>query len=388
MQRRTIITVGFLLIMTVAVTGRCQADDADTAATEVPAVVFRASDILKPQVLEGLDYKISERVPVVDDRFLFEIDTTRGTLPAHGVNLLALRLQEMDAIHRASQLSRRPQIVEGLFDTLNSTPDGARILLRDPVGTILSTPDGVRRMLSTHVDPVDRRAGSDVRRKLAVSIGCDPETNNPILTRLLNDVSRRKGLGQLAGKAGLSVALPGLGLLPTTAQLNETIASKLPHEINADIDRKLAALGVAQETRQAFLKSASYTTTQRLHVMHYMIKLADVPHSAQLIDGAAAAKNESAALAVIQELKLLNDLHQQHEISKIVTTQPPVAELRDGRSVTVWSADYINDPQKTKTLIAHSSRSETEAVLITPAIVGSQASETLRSNGIKVIKGR
>ncbi|MGE3315310.1 MAG: hypothetical protein AB7O26_09350 [Planctomycetaceae bacterium] len=165
-----------------------------------PALLFRASDILRPDVVRGANYEIREKVRLDRYRFVFEVQTTWGSVEAHGMPMLELRLSEIRAIQRAKIISRDPQFVDGVLHAIKMTPKGAFVAVSDPVGSVRRFPQGLKRIYHTRNTEADVRAGCDVRRRIAVEIGCDPETTNPILICLLDEMSRKKGMGSIAAQ--------------------------------------------------------------------------------------------------------------------------------------------------------------------------------------------
>lgn len=304
-------------------------------------LVFQARDLLKPEVLRGPNYEVEPEVTLQGEFFLFRLRTPWGPIPALGMNMLEVRIREMYAIDRLRELSRDPQILQGIFDTLEQTPEGARILLTEPAAALLRVPKGLTRIISSEIDPRDRRAGNDVRRRLAVETGCDPETTNAILKRLLDNVALRKGVGQLVGKIGLSVALPGLGLIPATAQFKEIVAGKLPHEINEMLNAELLQMGVPEGLRRKFLDETQLTTTRRMLFVQHFRTLKHLENRDYLLHEAVSARNETEGLAAVQSIQLLAEFHRQDPLRRIVSVAPVLAVAESGTAVVAWSADYV-----------------------------------------------
>lgn len=302
---------------------------------------FRAAKVLDSQVLSGPHYELEERVSLEGCRYQFLMDTRWGSLPIDGRNMLEVRIREMYGVDRARELAANPQVLTGLLDTLQETPKGVRILLSEPLEVLRRAPQGVSRLLSSQINTADRRAGSTVRRRLAVDIGCDPETTNPILVKLLDRMALEKGLGQVAGKVGLSVALPGLGLVPLTASFKDIVASKLPSEINAELDQELAKLEVESVTRTRFLENSALTTTRRLLFMHHLRRLKGVGNVSYLVHAAGSARTEADGLAAIEETHMLAKLHATTPIERLASIAPPLAHLADGTQSVVWSLDHL-----------------------------------------------
>ncbi len=347
---------------------------------------FQAADILRKEVLVGPHYEIDDAVELNGRHYTFLMHTDWGDLEVTGVNLLTVRIREMHAIRKARELSGDPQIVQGLVETLHRTPEGARLLITDPAGSLLRVPIGIGKLITGQIDPADRRAGSETRRRIAVNVGCDPETTNPILKPLLDQLALRKGLGQLAGKVGLSVALPGLGLVPATVDLKETVVAKQPHEINTSIDLELADYNVGPEVRSRFLRNDAYTSLRKLQIVRELRELSGIENLPTLVEGAAAAKSEVEGLDRIRAMQLLAEQHRQHPLERIVATNPITATDREKSKTMIWVSDLVQfDPAVQQVVsLCQADSTATSQKLLVSGDVTRQASQAFQDAGVTV----
>jgi hypothetical protein len=359
-------------------------------SSDPPPLVFRARDILRTQVLRGPDYTIDETVVLNRQRFEFHLKTRWGSLKADGLNMLDLRLSEMRAIAQARALSKDSQFLDGLLNNVGSTRRGVRALLTNPATTVLQTPLRVGRMLDSRMQEADRRAGSSTRRQLAVQIGCDPETTNPILKRLLDQLALRKGLGSLAGKAGMSIALPGLGLLPASAELSESVALQLPHEVNRKLDQDLAKIDVHPQTRRDFLSQQHFTTTQRVLLVALLKQLPAVENREVLLEIAAGCPSEGDALRVLQMTEMMLQLNAQSPIRRFAKTMPPIVECAAAQSVLIMSVDYLSDSPRFQKQLSNYRKlyPEHDAALLTTGHVDPTGRALLERHAIRMIQIR
>lgn len=385
-----VLTLCAALCLAVPVVGSPPRALASGDSAEEPARVFRASELLPAEILRGPNYEIEEEVPLRGFWYDFRVKTPWGVLPARGMGMLELRIREMYAIERARQLSRDPQFIEGLLGNVSATPRGVLIILKEPVGTLLRAPKGVEHSLSPMINKVDRRAGSDTRRRLAAEIECDPETTNPVLERLLDQMARRKNLGTMVGKAGLGLALPGLGLLPTMAQFKDAVAHKLPHELNEEMDRDLDLLGVSEEDRRAFLSGEEYTTTRRLYFVKLLFLLNQVENRSVLVTAAAHARTESDGLATLRETQMLVAAHREQPFRRVEFLGLPLGIRGDGSHVLVCAVDRLWDsPEVAEAIAIYRKRyPDAPATMHVAGHVEEPVRMRLAAAGIAVIGGR
>jgi hypothetical protein len=242
-------------------------------------------------------------------------------------------------------------------------------------------------MVNQYLDPTDRRAGPANRRKLATELDCDPETTNPVLKKLLDEMSLKLGGGSLVTQAAMSF-VPGLSVLPTTAQMKETIANSPPSVINDEIDKELEAAGVEKSIRSRFRYSASFTTMQRLHLMSQFRALDGVQNRAALIEGAAEAHTEAEAFSSTREGKMLVDIREQKPIRRPEFVGLPLAVLDNGTHVLVCTYDYVTNTQEVGDGVAayRASNPNVPTVFVTAGRVSPAARKTLEFARFRIVE--
>ncbi|SMP73843.1 hypothetical protein SAMN06265222_11723 [Neorhodopirellula lusitana] len=350
--------------------------------------VFRVQEVVAAEIIQGPDYHLDIDVPVRQNLYLYKIHTPYGDIQALGSNMLEQRLREMHAIENACKLVRDPQLVKGIVETFRQTPQGARVVLTDPGGTIMRAPKGFRRMASNLLNPQNARAGGEDRRRFAVSIGCDPETTNPVLIPLLDNLAVRKSIGKNGSNLGMNVVLPGLGLLSVTKDFDNELITQSPSEINSGIEKELQAMGVWEPVARQFCRERSYTTMQRMIFMGHLRTLKDVQNFQYLVYRATTAYDESEGLGMIRELRLIRRLHEQHGVISIDLQGLPVVMLRDSSVVIVNASDYIFDSQDMRDAMAsfRRTRPNDPAIFITAGKVSEDAKVMLANFDVQVVE--
>ena len=319
-----------------------------------------------------------------DHRFQFSIQTRYGTFTASSILLLEKRLSELRAIEEAARLGQGAVALEAAWKTLERTPRGAGHLLTDPLGTLAAAPSGFQRMASSVVNPVDRRSGSKARRQLAANLGVDPETRNPVLGHLLDELATRQIAGSAVTKFGLSAAVPGLGMLATMEDFRSQIASMNPHEILAEIDRELASLNVWKPARDEFVRNRRWTVLEKLAFMKFYRQFADVQHADVMVYLTSRDATEADVLRRLAELRLMARLHRTSGIATINDGGLPVAVLRDGQIVGVCSVDYLmnTEPVQTAASAFRKANPDRPLTLLSTGWLSPSAKKTLESNDI------
>ncbi len=257
------------------------------------AQTFRASDLLKPGVLTGEGYTIEDSVTLVDNDYRFVLRTPYGRIPAQGIDMLELRLVEMGAIARARQMSDQPQVVMGIMDSFKKTGDGLESLITDPLGTVSDVPRGFGSKLASLTHKSTYKGGGEARRKLAAQLGCDPETRNPVLKKLLEELVIRRGIGEgltsvatIGLTGGAAIAARGAGVLQTTAEMQDALRTTPLYQINEGIRSDLERLGVDAYLAEQFTENDRFTTLQRMQFVRPLKQLAGVQGLGRLVGAA------------------------------------------------------------------------------------------------------
>jgi hypothetical protein len=164
---------------------------------------LKASEILKPDLLKGPHYTIRESVPTSSGMNRFTIDSDYGVLDADGNQMLVTRLKEIDGISRLQDVSRTDQFKDSLVAAAKSPLNSAKNMVKDPAQAISNVPKGIMKFMGRAKDTVknmgksggnggtmkDVMGYSDKKRKLALSMGIDPYSTNPMLQKQLDEMA-------------------------------------------------------------------------------------------------------------------------------------------------------------------------------------------------------
>jgi hypothetical protein len=367
----------------------------DRRAVRAGALVLSAADLLPANQLRGPDYRIDDRVAVEDDRYLFTLLTSEGPVRAHGMGMLQVRLDEMQALEKARALDREPQEIEGVKDSIKQTGKGIKGLLTDPVDTIGNIPKGVGRKVKS-IAKHDKGGGS-TRREFAASIGADPETTNPPLKKILDKLALRRGIGKgavavgsfalTAGAANVAMVARGASAMRTTADMNEAVRSMPLYKINERIQDDLIGMKVPPPLAERFVEHEGITTVQRLLFVEQYRALGKVPGAPALVELAVEQPDQGASLAHIRIIELLVQLHAKRPLTRIARGAAPIVELADRSVFYVSPADYLTLSDGLRREIEWFREHYTQArlVFVTQGRVSPTARELLEASHIRVV---
>jgi hypothetical protein len=131
-------------------------------------LTFPAREILDAEVLRNPHYTIDDSVPVRDDRYVFTLRTSDGPITAHGMPMLQVRLDEVEAIRKAKKLDEAPQELEGVKDSIEQTGRGLKSLFKDPGETLSNIPKGLGRKVKSIAK--GDKGGGRTRREFAAAV--------------------------------------------------------------------------------------------------------------------------------------------------------------------------------------------------------------------------
>lgn len=354
------------------------------------APVFSVYQVLPKEILRGSNYRLAESVPVQEYQYVFTVRSDFGAITARGRHMLGLRLRELKSIEAAKKLSKYTLIVDGILTPLRDTEKGLDLIINEPFESIDRAPKSLDLMVDQYTDPADRRAGSPTRRKLAIELDCDPETRNPVLKKLLDELTLYVLGGSLLTQGAMSfIPVPGLSVLTMTAQTKELIVNSPPSAINSKIDRELEAAGVESSIRFRFRYSTAFTTVQRLQLMEQFRALEGVRNRAALIEVAAKAHTEAEALSSIRKGKMLADIRKRKPIRLLKFVGLfPLAVLNNGTHVLICPYDYVTSTREVDNYVDayRASNPNVTTVLVTAGRVSPAVLKKVESARIRIVE--
>ncbi len=354
------------------------------------APVFRIDQVLPTEVLQGSNYRLAEHVPVQEYHYVFTIQSDFAEITAQGRPMLGLRLRELKSIEAARKVGKYQLIVEGILAPLRDTGKGLELIINEPVESVERIPEGLGLMVDQYADPADRRAGTPARRKLAIDLDCDPETRNPVLKKLLDELSLYTlGGNVLTGTGMYFIPVAGLGVLPMTVQMKDLIVNSPPSAINSQIDKELEIAQCESSVRTRFRYSTAFTTMQRLQLMERFRALEGVQNRAALIEVAAAAHNEAEALCAIRKGQMLANLRERQSIGWLKSVGfLPLAVLGNGIHVLVCPYDYVPSTREVDDSVDayRASYPNVETVLVTAGRLSPAVCRKMDSARIRIVE--
>ena len=326
-----------------------------------------ASAIASPNLLGAEDFRALPCAEIVGGmaQFVLEAqgpgseDVQPRTLRAESLDLLEIRVAEMEAVRRLRALGAVGTASDAALGTLTQTGEALMGVATRPVESVVGFPAGMLRVFGRRavrygrqaedlgdeaLDAFTDEAGFDVslrpveaeplppepepwwaqggglamklgkrwlgynaaRRELGRALGVDPYSSNPWLSAEMDRlawsalVGRRTagfGLGQIGGTAGT--------VLGRTGRIHRMVWEKAPEEVTAWNAARLAPLHCVPEAQETFFENSRYGPTLQTQAVDALLELAPQSGCERFLALAASVEREAEARFVVDVLHLL-----------------------------------------------------------------------------------
>lgn len=327
--------------------------------------ILRASEILKPEFLQGDFFKVREEVPTASGANHYLIDSEFGVFEAEGNEMLVRRVNEINAIARLKEVSRTDQFKDALVKAAKSPLAAAKHIITDPVNAIASVPKGIMKFMGrigeTVKDLGEKHKGadpegsqlqqiigfSDAKRKVAASLGVDPYSGNAVLQRELDGIS----WASFAGGATFSLATIPIGGPAATAltvtnvsgDLARLVTEKNPTDLRMINRKALLAMGASEADAERFLNNNSFSPTAQTAFVLNLKSLDGVANREAFVRlaGRWSSTEPDANFCVLTSALLSKLHHGDHPLERLAAIGDfPISVAKDGTVVIALQWDY------------------------------------------------
>ncbi len=337
--------------------------EAATAYEELPEL--KASEILRADVLNGPYHKVREEVIPHSGANRYAIDSRFGAFEAEGNEMLVRRIGEINAIAKLKDVSRTEEYKAALLQAAKGPLAAAKQLVAEPVETIASVPKGIKKFMGRAgqtIKDVSKRQSSDeydgsqmrrmigfskAKRKVALSLGVDPYTSNPVLQRELEEIAWASfagnatfTLGTLPIGGGAGVAL---SVTSTQSKLEDILREKSEAEIKTMNRKAIIEMGATGKEADRFLGNEAFSPTAQTALILNLRSLDGVENRRAFIRLAGeVSSNEADAIFCVQTAALMSSLHHgEHPLARIALVGDfPICIAQDGSVIVALQWDY------------------------------------------------
>ena len=372
-----------------------------------PMPTLGAATLAPAGLLSGAGYTVDTNAPVVGYMGQFTVRAPAGTFRADGAEMLAVRVAELAAIAKLSQMSQSGEFADALAASAMKTGAAVGQAVMNPVETVAGIPAGVGRFFQSAATTISRATESTgnskssqsagngdaamdllgvnkAKRRIARQVGADPYTTNPVLAKQLDDLARAAFAGGVSLDAALAVSTAGVATaISATAAVSNLVWDKSPEDIRTINETKLTAMGVDANAVRAFVTNRWFTPT---------LSVPFVEHLAQM----PAAKGRAAVVALAGDVAsegearfMLNAVGMARQIS---TEKDPVVTLdlagrilmvrtRGDRVVVPAPVDYVAWTEPVKAFAERKNLKAARRNILVTGIASARAREGLQATG-------
>lgn len=323
--------------------------------------VLNASEILRPEFLQGPGYKVREAVPTYAGTNLFVIDSDFGPFEADGNAMLIQRVREIQAIAELKKLSSSSEYVEAVKLAGKGTYETAKQLVTNPVDTVSGLPKGLWKFMNRagqNIKEAGKRERSDyednavidmigfskAKRALALRFGIDPYSTNKAFQTELNRIAWASFAGQMTIGSVSMVATGGAGVALSALNISDTLQNVLrdssPIDLRIMNDAALKQMGVGSTSRERFLNNAMLSPTHQTLIVKALQTQRGVIGRNTFVSLAGSAVDESEANFYTSSAVLIS---RQKDLARITSfNQLPLCVAKDGTVILALQWDYAS----------------------------------------------
>jgi hypothetical protein len=323
---------------------------------------LKASEILRPEILNGPHHKVREPVPTFSGSNHFSIDSDFGAFEAEGNEMLIRRINEINAISELRDVSRTEQYKNALVKAAKSPLAAAKSIVTDPVNTVANVPKGLMKFMGRVGESVkaigkkDQSSAaegskaqqligfSDTKRKVAISLGVDPYSTNAVLQKELDGISWASFAGGLTFQvATIPIGGPALTVTGATSTFQEVLRDKSPADLKIMNRKILLGMGATAADAEALLNNAAFSPTAETAFVLNLKSLDGVANRGAFVRLAAkTSSNETDAIFCIETAALMGNLHKgEKPLARIALIGDfPICVAKDGTVVVALQWDY------------------------------------------------
>ncbi len=347
-----------------------------------PAPTLAGSELAPAAMLKGPLHTVAEPVSLDGYFGRFHIESKFGKFSVLGVNMLGVRVNELQAIEALLQVQQSQAFQDSLVRSAQAPVRFAQSAVTNPVQTVENVGQGlgtvigrigffaqssVQSMSDAASDRNTPRspgiagpppAGESVptgfmgdpfgfnkaRREWARELNIDPYTSNPVLRPLLDNAATASFAGSFAVNTALgAVSMP----VNMVVEFDTTVRDQVWNQPALDLARQneatLLSLGVAARTTRDFLRNRWFTPSLQTALVTALAKFGPLQGMESVIQVASQMQGETRARFLIESIRMLAQYHAKDApvVKLRMSHLVPVGVDRDGTLVAAAAVDYV-----------------------------------------------
>jgi len=375
--------------------------------------VLPAKDIVPAAILGGKGYTIDSKVPTDGLLGRYTIRSAAGTFPAHGLEMLSVRVSELPAIQRLKGVSRSKVFLTAARGAAEKPVKAAVNIVTHPKETVQGLPAGIGRFFDRVQSGANRmidaassagsgeeRAGAVLkgggtaardalgyeqeRRSLAKELKVDPYTSNPVLAKQLDDVAWVSFTGRLGVNVVMSAALPGSMVISATRITNDLVWDTPRGDLIVRNETALKDFGVPEKAARAFMNNGAIPLSVKTDLVQALEKLGNVKGRAAVVALAATARSEEQARFLAAAVRMLG---KGRALEEVTATGTVVGREKGGGIVVPAPVDYVSWTERVARFANRGDLKATERSIVLTGKMSPRARQEFDALGWKVTQG-
>jgi hypothetical protein len=289
------------------------------------APVFRASQILPPDLVTGPSHRIDESVPNDGVMNLYRINSRFGLFEAQSTAEMKIRVHEVYAIGAMEEVQSSEAFAESVKNAGAGVVEGVGNAVTDPVGTLSGAVSGVGKLF----ERVGAKLGGDPRsqsedsgmsdllgvskkkRQYAAEFGVDVYSSNEVLQQNLDRLAAAGWFGGLGVNIPVGVvAGPVLMGTQTANRMKGVFRDMSGTDLRLMNKKKLEAMGVSAEVTDLFISNRFFSPRHQTLLVAALEEMGRTEGRGHLVRFAVQTEDEDMALFRQRQAQMYAGYHR------------------------------------------------------------------------------
>ena len=344
------------------------------------APVLAGAELAPSALLKGPLHTVAE--PVALDGYFgrFVIESKFGKFSVVGVNMLAVRVNELHAIEALQEVQNSQAFQDSLVRAAQAPIQLVQSAVTNPVGTVENVGQGLGSVLGrigflarsgaqsvadstssaaptpSGLPPApagetmpsaftgDPFGYNKARRDWARQLNIDPYTSNPVLRPLLDNASAASFAGSFAINTAIGAVSMGANLVVGfDTDVRDAVWNQPAVDLARQNESRLRAMGVSGRTTRDFLRNRWFTPSLQTALVVALAKLGDIAGVESVIQVASRVQGETHVRFLVESVRMLGQYQGKEgpRLTKLrMSGMVPVGIASDGTLVIAAAIDY------------------------------------------------
>jgi len=347
--------------------------DFETAPVLAGAVLAPAA------LLQGPLHTVAEPIPL--DRYFgrFVIESKFASFSVAGVNMLGVRVNELQAIATLQEVENSQAFRDSLARAASAPIQLVQSAVTNPVGTVENVGQGLGSVLgragflarsgAQSVADSTRSASpaasglppapegetmpsaftgdpfgyNKARRDWARQLNIDPYTSNPVLRPLLDNAAAASFAGSFAINTAIGAVSMGANLVVGfDTDVRDAVWNQPAVDLARQNESRLLGMRVSGRTTRDFLRNRWFTPSLQTALVLALSKLGDVSGAESVIHVASQVQGETRVRFLVESVRMLGEFQKKdYGVAKLrMSGMVPLGIAGDRTLVAAAAIDY------------------------------------------------